>query len=263
MNILQQIAKYKVKEVALRRKLAPLARLEKSPLFAQPCHSLSAELLKRPGGGIIAEFKRRSPSKGEINPTAKPEKVGPGYVRAGAAALSILTDEPSFGGSTADLEKARQLCAVPILRKDFIIDPYQVIESKSMGADVILLIASILTPQSTLELATLARSLGMETLLEIHDRIELVHLNDQISLVGVNNRNLKSFSVSLETSLELFSFLPKGITAIAESGIGNPSDLKMLRRAGYRGFLIGESFMREADPAKACHDFILQIDSTL
>ena len=151
---------------------------------------------------------------------------------------------------------------MPILRKDFIIDPYQVIESKSMGADVILLIAAILTPQKTLELATLARSLGMEALLELHESHELDHLNDQISMVGINNRNLKTFSVSLETSFDMVGRLPDGVIAVAESGINTPSDLISLRDAGFRGFLIGESFMREADPAKACHDFILQIDST-
>jgi len=214
----------------------------------------------RPGAsGIIAEFKRQSPSKGIINANAKVEEVTVGYMNAGASALSILTDNQFFGGNNEDLIKARELNFCPILRKDFIVDPYQIIEAKSIGADAILLIAAILTPEETLHFATLARSLGLETILEVHGCTELSHLNNKISILGVNNRNLADFTVSLDISLSLSEFISDRILAISESGIHDPADVHLLKQAGYKGFLIGEQFMSAGDPASACQTFISQL----
>jgi len=214
----------------------------------------------RPGAsGIIAEFKRQSPSKGIINANAKVEEVTVGYMNAGASALSILTDNQFFGGNNEDLIKSRELNFCPILRKDFIVDPYQIIEAKSIGADAILLIAAILTPEETLHFATLARSLGLETILEVHGCTELSHLNNKISILGVNNRNLADFTVSLDISLSLSEFISDRILAISESGIHDPADVHLLKQAGYKGFLIGEQFMSAGDPASACQTFISQL----
>jgi len=259
MNILSTIAAHKRNEVTERQELYPIALLERSPFFETKPVSLSKYLLRPGASGIIAEFKRKSPSKGTINAYAKVEEVTIGYMQGGASALSVLTDKDFFGGRNEDLIKARELNYCPILRKEFIVDPYQVIEAKSIGADAILLIAAILTPDETLQLATLARSLGMETILEVHGCAELTHLNDQISILGVNNRNLADFQVSLDISLSLSEFISDQVLAISESGIHHPSDVHMLRQAGYKGFLIGEQFMSAGDPAHACHAFIGQL----
>jgi indole-3-glycerol phosphate synthase len=258
-NILDTIVRAKQREVAERKALFTPALLEKSISFNATPVSLIKHLHRPDQSGIIAEYKRKSPSRGIINDQARVEEVTIGYVEAGASGLSILTDQEFFGGKTEDLVTARSLNHCPILRKDFIIDPYQVTESKSMGADVILLIAAILKPAETLQLAWQARLLGMETILEVHHADELYQINDYISMVGVNNRNLRDFSVSLETSLQLKEMIPPGITAIAESGIHRPEDLILLKKAGYQGFLVGELFMKSADPAGACRDFIHQL----
>ncbi|OFY55404.1 MAG: indole-3-glycerol phosphate synthase [Bacteroidetes bacterium GWF2_49_14] len=261
MNILTNIANHKRKQVATRKELYPVALLEKSPFFETTPVSLTRYLLRPDKSGIIAEFKRKSPSKGVINAYVSIDQVSIGYMQGGASALSILTDEEFFGGKNEDLIRARELNYCPILRKDFILDPYQVLESKSIGADAILLIAAILTPAQTLELARLARSLGMETILEVHSRDELVHRNGHISIIGVNNRNLADFSVNLETSMSLSEFIDKDDLFISESGLREPSDIRKLRLAGYRGFLIGEQFMATSDPATACQQFISQLKS--
>jgi len=263
MNILDNIAARKRLLIAENKALYPIKQLEQSPLYNRTTVSLTAELDKPGVSGIIAEFKRKSPSKGIINAYARVEEVTQGYAKAGASALSVLTDQEFFGGSNDDFANARVSNNCPILRKDFIVDPWQVVESRSIGADVILLIAAILTPRETLELATLARSLGMEIILEVHDISELSHLNDQISILGVNNRNLKDFKVSTEISFSIAKKIPAGITAISESGIRQPEAVVELRQAGYKGFLIGEQFMAEEDPAGACAHFISQINSRL
>lgn len=261
MNILSTIAAHKRIEVAGRQQHYSEAALMQSPLFKRKPWSLKESLMLSGASGIIAEFKRMSPSKGTINDRSPVDEVTRGYAAAGAAGLSVLTDNRFFGGSSEDLLKARNVNNIPILRKDFLVDPYQVIEAKSIGADVILLIAAILTPELTLEMATLARSLGMETILEVHGLSELNHLNDQITILGVNNRNLADFSVSLDISLELSKHIPAGVLAISESGIRNAADVRLLKQAGYRGFLVGEQFMSTDDPAAACGSFISQIRS--
>ena len=260
MNQLETIAAFKRNEVADRKELYPVKKLENSPLFDRKTISLTERILQKGSSGIIAEFKRKSPSKGMINSHSDVADVTRGYIRAGAAALSVLTDSHFFGGNNEDLSRAREVNDCPVLRKEFIVDQYQIIEAKSIGADAILLIAAILTPAETLNFATLARSLGMATILEIHGKEELEHLNDQISILGVNNRNLADFSVSLEISLTLAPFITNGITCISESGIRHPADVLILKQAGYKGFLIGEQFMSTQDPAVACETFIKQLN---
>lgn len=258
-NILPQIVAHKKEEVKQRKQLTPVSILETSSLFASPVRSIKASLDSKNSQGIIAEFKRQSPSKGVINAKASVEETVAAYVNAGASAISVLTDEKFFGGSFHDFAAARAKIDAPMLRKDFIIDEYQVVETKSIGADVILLIAAILTPAETLSLARIAKQLGLEVLLEIHDASELDRINDFIDVVGVNNRNLDTFSVSLSTSLELAKAIPQRFIKISESGIDSPEQLLMLREHGYRGFLIGERFMKENDPGAAFETFIASV----
>lgn len=257
MNILENIIAYKKQEVANRRNTTGIDALQQSPMFGRACFSL-CESLAAPGStGIIAEFKRQSPSKGVINNLSTVQEVTAAYAKA-AAGLSVLTDTPSFGGTTADLRAAREQ-NIPILRKDFMIDEYQVYEAKAMGADVILLIAAVLSPQAVHTLGQLAKQLGMEVLLEIHDDTELEHITDAVDLVGVNNRNLKTFEVSIQTSIGLFSKIPASKPAISESGIAHVDTILALRSVGFRGFLIGENFMKQNDPAIAFADFVNQL----
>jgi indole-3-glycerol phosphate synthase len=216
-------------------------------------------LIQPASTGVIAEFKRKSPSKGIINDRLGVDVVTRGYVEAGAACLSVLTDESYFGGTYADFELARRTNPnTPILRKDFMIDEYQIIEAKSMGADVVLLIAAALSPSEIKTLGTLARSLGMETLLEVHDQEELDRsLGEYISVVGVNNRNLKNFSEqNVEASKVLATKIPNQFVKVSESCISGPEIIKELKTYGYRGFLIGESFMKTDNPGKALSEFI-------
>ncbi len=259
MNILSNIAAHKRLEVAERRVLYPVTHLVQSRLFNRATLSMTEYLQCEGASGIIAEFKKMSPSKGIIHAGARVEEITPGYIQAGASALSVLTDTKFFGGSNEDLLAARKINNCPILRKDFVVDPYQVIEAKSIGADAILLIAAILTPAETLELATLARTLGMETILEVHGESEMSHINDQINILGVNNRNLADFKVSLNISIGLSELIPDGILAISESGIHKPADIFLLRKYGYQGFLIGEKFMSTDNPASACGAFISEL----
>jgi indole-3-glycerol phosphate synthase len=256
MNILSTITASKKAEVAKNRELQPIAKLERSPLFQRQPLSMTQALLGLDATGIIAEFKRRSPSKGIINAGAKPGEVSLGYIQAGASGLSVLTDGGFFGGSNDDLARVRAMNSCPILRKDFVVDPYQIIEAKSIGADAILLIASILTVTETLQLATLARSLGLETILEVHNREELGHWNDQISIIGVNNRNLDDFTVTLNISISMAEYIPAGTLAISESGIRTAEDIVLLKKKGYKGFLIGEQFMSTTDPVAAAREFM-------
>jgi indole-3-glycerol phosphate synthase len=255
MNILEQIVASKKTEVARQKSLISLSELEQDPLFARPVLSLRQSLLSTPWG-IIAEFKRKSPSKGWIHPEARPQDIVPAYEKAGASGVSILTDTTFFGGAPQDIRAIRATVGIPVLRKDFMIDPYQVYEARAMGADVILLIAACLSPAQTAELAATARSLGLEVLLELHHEEELAHICEDITVVGINNRNLKTFGVDIQTSLRLARMLPEDCLKISESGISNPASVHALRTGGFRGFLMGEHFMSGPDPGAACRDFI-------
>lgn len=209
--------------------------------------------------GIIAEFKRKSPSKGWIKEEGKPEIIPPAYEKAGATALSILTDEHYFGGCNDYLRTARPLVSLPILRKDFMVDEYQIFEAKEMGADAVLLIAACLTKAECLALARTARMLNLDTLLEIHDETELDYISEEINVVGVNNRNLHVFRTDVQTSVNLAPKIPNEFVKISESGLATPEDLKMLRLCGYSGFLMGERFMKTDDPGQALADFIAKL----
>ncbi|MCX6205437.1 MAG: indole-3-glycerol phosphate synthase TrpC [Bacteroidetes bacterium] len=257
MNILDKIVARKKVEIAERKLQRSINDLKLEPLFSRETYSITSFLNDPERTGIIAEFKRKSPSKGIINGTADVVTVTGAYSKH-ASAVSVLTDLDFFGGEPADLLAAR-VHEIPILRKDFMVDPYQVYEAKAMGADVILLIAACLTKEEVRSLATLAKSLGLEILLEIHDETELEHICDEVDLVGVNNRNLKTFEVSIQTSLNLIHKIPSNKLAIAESGISDVNTIVTLRNAGFKGFLIGENFMKEADPSIAFADFVNQL----
>jgi indole-3-glycerol phosphate synthase len=260
MNILQKIFTAKQKEVADKKSAVPTSVLEQSAWFETQPVSLKKQLLRQDLSGIIAEYKRKSPSLGVINAQATVEQTTTGYVQAGASALSVLTDQEFFGGSYEDLTTARKLNACPILRKDFMIDEYQIVEARSMGADVILLIAGILEADEVKRLGAFARSLGMEILLEVHDRQELERtLCDEVDLIGVNNRNLKDFTVSVDTSRELAALIPDQFIKVSESGISRPETIQDLKTYGYRGFLMGEVFMKTSQPAQACAAFIQEL----
>lgn len=262
MNILDTIIAQKRTEVAVRKQQVSVAQLEREKFFLKETLSLSAFLLNDAKTGIIAEFKRKSPSKGIINDEALVAEVTGAYAKHGASGISVLTDEYFFGGSLADLIAATNN-EVPLLRKDFMIDEYQLIEAKAYGAAVILLIAACLTPAEVKQMAITARNLGMEVLLEIHNEAELEHLCDEVTLVGVNNRNLKTFEVSIDASLELINKIPKHKPAIAESGISDVETIVTLRNAGFKGFLIGENFMKQSSPSVAFADFVDKLNTAL
>ena len=261
MNILDKIIAQKHIEVAERSSLVPAKLLEKSTFFDGKVVSMKKYVCDPEKSGIIAEFKRKSPSKGLINGASSVESVSIGYMQAGASALSILTDTDFFGGSNADLMAARKFNFCPILRKDFVVDEYQILEAKSIGADCILLIAAALLPGKLKELAAFAKSLGLEVLMEVHDGEELDRsLCADLDLVGVNNRNLKTFDVSLQTSLDLVDKIPADFVKISESGISDPATLITLKKAGFDGFLIGENFMKTPAPGEALKEFITQLE---
>lgn len=262
MHILDKIVIHKKQEVAKRKELRSTSQLEASELFKRPTHSLSNNL-KSSTWGIISEFKRRSPSKPTINLDAKVSQIVTHYTQAGVSGISILTDEHFFGGHTNDLMDARRIVDTPLLRKEFIIDEYQILEAKSIGADAILLITEILSAAEVKSFAALAKSLQLDTLLEIHTKEQLDKYTTDIDIVGVNNRDLTQFTVDPMHSVRLFEHLPQEVTKISESGIHDPATITMLQQAGYDGFLIGERFMKTLDPGKACHDFILELNSQL
>lgn len=259
--ILEKIIAHKQKEVAERRELVPVKKLEQSEHFNAPSVSLVRYLNRADKVGVIAEIKRRSPSKGAINEYVAVEKVSIGYMQAGASALSVLTDAEFFGGSNEDLMTARKFNYCPILRKDFTIDEYQIVEARSIGADAILLIAAALEEKQIKNLAAFAASLELEVLLEIHEFDELPGDLENISVVGVNNRNLKDFSVDVNRSFAIAEKLPAGITKISESGLREAETIIELKRAGFKGFLIGETFMRESQPELACAEFVRKIQA--
>ncbi len=263
-DILEEIVEFKKLEVAL----------EKEKLSEREIHSRVEELMEKENNkkrsmskalkdsqyGIIAEFKRKSPSKGWIHEDAPLEDVTLKYEKNGASALSILTDEKYFGGSKEFIKKIRKDINIPILRKDFIIDEYQLFQAKLIGADAVLLIAADLKKDHLKELSLLAHELGLETLLEIHQEEELSYCEIPVSMIGVNNRNLGTFVTKVENSFKLSEKLPKDIVKVSESGISNPQTIKELRKVGFRGFLMGECFMREKDPGKALKEFILELE---
>lgn len=261
MNILETIVAHKKKEVALLKQQKPVAELEKGSFFTRQTLSLRKFLLDPSKTGIIAEFKRKSPSKGIINDRVTVAEVTTAYAKNGAAGISVLTDTEFFGGTLNDLVAAR-MNDVPLLRKDFMIDEYQIIEAKANGADVILLIAACLTIAEVRLMAALAKQLQLEVLLEIHNSEELAHIGDDIDMVGVNNRNLKTFEVSIDTSLGLINKIPSEKIAITESGISNVDTMVTLHNAGFRGFLIGENFMKQNNPSIAFADFVNQLKAT-
>lgn len=258
MNILDKIIDHKRAEVEVRKSQRSIRELEKATFFTRTTLSLKESLLDKTKTGIIAEFKRRSPSKGILNAGANVLQVTTGYTDNGASGLSILTDEEFFGGSDEDLKKAR-VNHIPILRKEFIIDEYQVIEAKSIGADLILLIAACLSPTEVKKFSALAVGLGLEVLLELHDEDETGHICDTTGLVGINNRNLKTFSVDIDRSLRMAEQIPAGKIKIAESGISSAENIELFKKNGFHGFLIGETFMKQPDPAIAFAEFVKQL----
>lgn len=260
MNILDLIITDKKIEVNQRKNLFPSAYWESSPLFERKTKSL-AKSLKASNSGIIAEHKRRSPSKQNINSSLSVEEVAKGYENAGVCGMSILTDGKYFGGSLDDLTIARAVSDFPLLRKEFIIDEYQIIEAKAFGADAILLIAAILSPQEILSFSKTAKSLGLDVLLEVHNLNELEKsIMSSIDLIGVNNRNLKTFKVSLETSRSLADKIPAEFVKVSESGISEVTSIKKLKAIGYQGFLVGENFMKTDNPGLAAKNFINQLE---
>jgi len=257
MTILDEINANKRREVAEAMEKISLDDLKKSPFFNRGCNSLKAALRTDDASGIIAEFKTKSPSKGIINDHAEVTEVTSAYVAAGVSGLSVLTDRNFFGGCFEDLAKARFANPkTPILRKDFMLDPYQVFEAKAHGADLILLIAASLGKEEMESLTKVAKDLGMEVLVEVHTAEEIEKLNPMVDLVGVNNRNLKTFEVDIETSVQLGKLLPESMVRISESGLSSVENVHYLRKAGFEGFLMGENFMKEPNPGQACTDFI-------
>lgn len=259
-TILDTIIAKKVLEVTQDKINVPQEQLLKQKRTREH-FSLKEMLNKENASGIIAEFKRKSPSKSWISKDALSTDIVPGYASAGASGSSILTDTDFFGGSKKDLTSASELVNIPILRKDFMIDEYQIIEANKMGADVILLIAACLTPTRVKELAKCAKENKLEVLLEIHNKQELEHICDDITLVGVNNRNLHTFETSLQNSAELSTLIPDKFIKISESGIKDADDISYLKQYGFKGFLVGESFMKTTDPGKHCKTFIESIQS--
>lgn len=259
MHILERIVTVKKREIALKKKLLPPDHLKRIPLFDRKCISM-AEALRATNPGIIAEHKRRSPSEAVINQGLALDKIVEGYDRAGANGLSILTDTTFFGGSLEDLLIARSCTKLPILRKDFIIDPYQVLEAKAYGADVILLIAAILKKEEVEALMQLAHDLNMEVLLEVHSKEEYERsMTDGIDMLGVNNRDLKTFQVQVQTSIEMAAHIENKVVLVSESGLRDAKTIRRLHGHGFHGFLIGTYMMKQKDPGVAARELIKQI----
>ncbi len=260
MNILEQITAYKKEYIANNKSQKSIWDLEREELFKRNCYSLKDRLQRENLTGIIAEFKRKSPSKGIINKNAKVEDVVKSYEEYGAAGVSVLTDELFFGGSYTDFSTARNSISIPLLRKDFMIDEYQIIEAKAWGADVVLLIAAILSPHQVRDFTNLAHDLSLEVLLELHDETELNHVFHQVDMVGINNRNLKTFEVDIAQSIRMANYLGKDFTKIAESGISSVETLMHFRNNGFRGFLMGEYFMKAEKPGLAFKEFTEKLE---
>ena len=257
-DILSEIIANKRFEVDLQKQAISIEQLQEG-ISEMPSSRSMKQALISSTPGIIAEFKRRSPSKGWIKQEARPEEIAPAYAAAGASALSILTDEKFFGGNLKDIRAARPLVDIPILRKDFIIDEYQLYQAKIVGADAVLLIAAALKPEKCNELVKKAHDLGLEVLLEIHSSEELTYINEKIDMVGINNRNLGTFFTDVENSFRLAGQLPQDAVLVSESGISDPQTVKRLQTAGFRGFLIGETFMRTTQPGNTLGNFLQAI----
>ncbi len=259
-TILDKIVANRRKEVDLQKQKKPLLELQVGLDISIPRNSLSYRLLSKGSSGIIAEFKRRSPSKGILNNLVLPEIVTKGYSGAGVSGISVLTDSTYFGGSASDFQAVRIANPLtPLLRKDFMVDEYQLFESRVMGADVVLLIAAVLENDEISRFTSIAHDLGMEVLLELHDESEIQKIDNKVDLIGINNRNLKDFKVDLDRSLQLLDKLPAQTIKISESGLGDPETVDYLRSRGFQGFLMGENFMKTGDPALACRDFISKL----
>lgn len=256
MSILKSIIESKKVSLKEKKEITSFKKMEASVYFNKACNSLIKLLNEENTTGIIAEFKRKSPSKGIINDTAKIEDVVKAYEKNGASGISVLTDEDFFGGNNEDLMTARRIVDIPLLRKDFIIDEYQVVETKSIGADVMLLIAACLTPKQVKMLARVAKNIGLEVLLELHDEREIDHICEETELIGINNRNLKTFEVDIERSLRMAEKIPNDKIKVAESGISSIENIRLFKENGFKGFLIGEHFMKEPDPGKAFQEFV-------
>jgi indole-3-glycerol phosphate synthase len=263
MDILETIIASKRKEIEQYKPLSSIERFRKEGFFWEiPNRSLKQSLLAEGSTGIIAEFKRKSPSKGWFKTKElEVEPVVTYYNSKGAAGISVLTDNEFFGGDLDDLIQTKVISDIPVLRKDFIIDEWQIAEAKAFGADVILLIAACLTPAEVKQLAVFAKTIGLEVLLEIHNEEELGHICEETDMVGVNNRNLKTFEVDINTSLQLIDKIPVDKPAVAESGISNVETIVTLKKAGFKGFLIGETFMKEPDPGNAFSTFVTELKS--
>lgn len=260
LTILDKIVERKKVEVAEAKAKVSLEELQRYPLFNRNCYSLKETVLDPQKSGIIAEYKRASPSKGLINGTSTVQEVVKGYQEAGASGISVLTDADFFQGSLADLTAAREVLTIPLLRKEFVVDTYQIAEAKAYGADVILLIAACLTSEEIKEFALYAKSLDLNVLLEVHNEEELNRsIFDSIDAIGVNNRNLKDFSVSLDHSYDLVNKIPNSFIKVSESGISEPSTIRDLKQRGFQSFLIGENFMKTTNPSKAIKEFVAQI----
>lgn len=256
MTILDKIVKDKREEVALRKSIIPITQLEQSVLFDRKTISL-ANNLRHSDSGIIAEHKRRSPSKSVINQSLNVQDVAKGYENAGVCGMSVLTDGKYFGGSLDDLLTARASCNLPLLRKEFIIDEYQLLEAKAYGADAILLIAAILTREEIKQFSEFAKGLNLDVLLEVHNEDELhKSVMPSLDMLGVNNRNLKTFEVSLDISKTLSTLIPNDFVKVSESGISNIEAIKELKPYGYQGFLIGENFMKTDNAGESAKQFI-------
>ncbi|MCD7899311.1 MAG: indole-3-glycerol phosphate synthase TrpC [Bacteroides sp.] len=259
-DILSEIIANKRFEVDIQKRSIPLEQIQDGLPEREIKRSMKAAL-SNSSSGIIAEFKRRSPSKGWIKEKAEVLEIVPSYEKCGASALSILTDEKFFGGTLRDIRNARPLVNIPILRKDFIIDEYQLYQARIIGADAILLIAAALTPEKCRELTDKAHELDLEVLLEIHSESELNYIQDDIDMVGINNRNLGTFHTDVQNSFRLARQLPQNTVLVSESGISQPETVKELRTSGFRGFLIGETFMKEPCPGESLKNFISQINN--
>ncbi|WP_438965079.1 indole-3-glycerol phosphate synthase TrpC [Flavobacterium sp.] len=260
MTILDTIKTQKLKEVQQLKQLYSISDFEEMPLFNSTTHSLKKVIESSVTGGIIAEFKRKSPAKGNINLQANAVEVTQGYVNAAVSGLSVLTDSFFFGADKEDFNLARKNNAIPMLRKDFIVDEYQIFQSKAMGADVVLLIAKILTQNEVIQFTESAHQLGMEVFLETQNEQEIIqYAAFDFDLIGINNRNLNSFEVNVENSIKLAQLLPNESIKIAESGIDSVATVKVLQQNGFQGFLMGEYFMKDKNPGQKCQDFINQL----
>ncbi|MGZ2368520.1 indole-3-glycerol phosphate synthase TrpC [Ancylomarina sp. YFZ004] len=255
-DILCTIVEQKHKEVELLQSQYSIDDLKQAKHFLRTCYSAKAAITTDNSSGIISEFKRQSPKKGSINTDADIRTIVQSYQKAKVSVVSVLSDTDFFGAHETDFEIARESLSIPLLRKDFIIHPYQIYQTKAMGADLMLLIAAILTPEEVENMSQLAKSLGMEVLLEIHDESELKHINPFVDLVGINNRNLKDFSVDLKHSIKLSEQIPSHFVKVAESGIKGIDDINYLKSNGFQAFLIGEHFMKQEDPGKGCSELI-------